>query len=337
LRKFIAVFAVTIFSLKFLKETFMLPNNKNLLSSLLVSGLTLLGSASTVQADSLRVRWIGNGHFYQLFDTKPLTWFDAQTTCKSKGAHLATITSIAENSFIYANKSVLDSNNAYYYWIGATDAAKEGTHTWLNGEKLTYSHWVNTQAGTNYNYSFYSYANIGFWLDGTANEVHAYLCEWSAHNFIDVAYVPDLNNNRISETAALYVDFVTGKHTVKIKDSQTQKVLNTLTFLTSLTPPQGLVSLVDINGNRVPEIAVLYDQLNQPSVGIKDAKNNGALLKTIRFLGTGYEPKAITVTPDANGNGSNEITVLGISKANGTAASETRDSKTGALLKKTAF
>ncbi len=300
----------------------------------------LLGISGVAQADSARIKWIGNGHFYQGFDTTPLTWFDAQTTCKSKGAHLATIKDIAENSFIYASQRVLDSFNYHYYWIGATDAAREGTHTWLTGENFSYKNWYITSslnADKSGSYTYFNWPQGGLWFDDNANAKHPYLCEWSTNNFIEVTYVPDLNNNRFSETAALYVDFVSGKHTVKIKDPQTQTVLSTLTFLTSFTPPQGLVSLSDINGNRVPEIAVLYNELNQPSVGIKDAKANGALLKTIRFLGTGYEPKAITATPDTNGNGSSEITVLGISKGNGAALSETRDSKTGALLKKIAF
>lgn len=313
----------------------MLLNNKNLLSSLLVSGLTLLGSASSVQADSERIKSNANNHWYQLF-TATKTWPEAKAFCISKSAHLATIDSQEENGFI-ANSFVGSVSSS---WIGGNDVAQEGKYVWGNGEKWGYTNWASGYPLTGTSYPDWDYAYFSFnglWLNERPILSMSFICEWSNHNFVDVAYVPDLNNNRISETAALYVDFVTGKHTVKIKDPQTQKVLNILTFLTSFTPPQGLVSLVDISGNRVPEIAVLYSQLNQPSVGIKDAKNNGALLKTIRFLGTGYEPKAITATPDANGNGSNEITVLGISKANGAAVSETRDSKTGALLKKTTF
>jgi Lectin C-type domain len=309
-------------------------NFKNNNPRIVLLALALFSLAGTTLADSARIKWIGNGHYYQGFSASK-TWFDAQSTCQQLSAHLVTITSIAEDSFIYTS-GVRNITN--YPWIGASDAAKEGTYTWVTGEKWSYANWVpSPYAGSSYpdyDYSLYSGSK---WDNERAIYTNGYICEWSAPNYIDVTSVPDLNNNRFSETAALYVDFVTGKHTVKIKDPQTQGLLSTLTFQTNFNPPQGLVALADINGNRIPEIAVLYNELNQPSVGIKDAKNNGALLKTLRFLGTAFEPKAITATPDTNGNGASEITVLGINKTSGQAKSETRDSKTGALLKSIVF
>ncbi len=317
----------------------MTPNKNKIITTCLLSGLALLSLVSAAQADSARIKWIGNGHYYQLLYTPILTWFDAQKSCQQKGAHLATITSVAENSFIFSKQIGVWNTPFNYnsYWIGASDSSKEGTHNWVNNEKFDYKNWYSAQWDSLGSYTLYLYGAGGKWQDAPANSVNAYLCEWSNHNFVDVTSVPDINNNKFSETAALYVDFVSGKHTVKIKDPQTQTVLSTLTFLTSFNPPQGLVAIADLNGNKVPEIAVLYSELNQPSVGIKDAKTNGALLKTLRFLGTGYEPKAITATPDTNGNGSSEITVLGINKTTGAAKSETRDSKTGAILKSIAF
>lgn len=94
----------------------------------------------------------------------------------------------------------------------------------------------------------------------------------------------------------------------------------------------------------MPEIGVLYSQIDgvysefgQPSVSIKDVKNNKSYLKTIDFLNSGFTPKAITVSPDSNGNGSSEITVLGIGKSDNMPKVETRDSETGAILNKTQF
>ncbi|SJM92035.1 hypothetical protein CRENPOLYSF2_2510001 [Crenothrix polyspora] len=132
------------------------------------------------------------------------------------------------------------------------------------------------------------------------------------------------------------MDYISGKHTVKIRDPKTDKVINTLYFKAGFTqPPQGLVVLKDINGNRVPEIGVLYTEFGQPSVGIKDAKNDKVLLDTLRFLDANYNPKEISVYPD--GNGYSDITVLGIRKTTNAPKAETRDSKTGKLLSDTPF
>lgn len=82
---------------------------------------------------------------------------------------------------------------------------------------------------------------------------------------------------------------------------------------------------------------MLYTEFGQPSVGIKDAENNSAYLKTLHFLTSGFNPKEITVSPDSNGNGSSEVTVLGISKTQNIPKAETRDSDTGLLLGDTTF
>jgi hypothetical protein len=175
------------------------------------------------------------------------------------------------------------------------------------------------------------------WNVANASQITVFTCEWSANNYVGVANVPDLNGNGSAEIASLYVDYITGKHTVKIRDPKTDRDINTLTFKTSFWPPQGLIVLKDINGNKVPEIGVLSLDGGYPAVDIKDAKNNNALLKTIRFLTAAYNPKEISVYPDNNGNGYNDITVLGIHKSTNTPKAETRDSKTGALLYDTQF
>jgi len=62
------------------------------------------------------------GHCYLLVSIV-MDWADAEKNCKSKGGHLASVHSAAENTFIHN----LNPNHAPY--LGGTDAAVEvGTH-----------------------------------------------------------------------------------------------------------------------------------------------------------------------------------------------------------------
>ncbi len=309
-------------------------NKQALTYALYLSGAAML--TTTVKADSNRLQWSGNKHFYQRFD-QPLTWQAAKAKCESRSAHLVTITSDLERDFV--------NNNLYRdkaFWIGGSDAAVEKRFTWVTGEKWLYQNWGATFK--NSQSADYIWSTTYEWGVNSAGDMNVYICEWSTHSYIDFASVPDLNGNGVNEVALLYVDYVTKKHVIKIRDPKTDTVISTLTFNAGSRVPQGFVVLNDLNGNGVPEIGVLYSKIGvlysefgQPSVDIKDAKNNMAYLNTLRFLNPSFTPLKITVSADTNGNGSSEITVLGVGKANNMPKAETRDSKTGALLNDTHF
>lgn len=72
----------------------------------------------------------GNGHSYVVYDT-PLTWTQAKTFCEEQGGYLATITSQAEQDFIV---DLIKDRPGNFYWLGATDAEKEGNWHWVTGE-----------------------------------------------------------------------------------------------------------------------------------------------------------------------------------------------------------
>jgi Lectin C-type domain len=302
--------------------------NRHVLPLALLLGMALLFVlAASVQADSLRIQWSTNKHYYQLFDQE-VPWATAKQHCAAKSAHLVTITSDAERGFIY------NSLSGGEFWIGASDAAVDGRFAWVTGEKWAYAYWYDSNdSERDYVYSRYDWG----WIPTTASATYPYICEWSADNYVGLTTVPDLNGNGSRELAALFVDYITLKHTVDIRDSRTDAVLSTLTFKSGLIAPQGVVALADMNGNGVPEIGVLYTEFGQPSVGIKDAKDNSASLTTVRFLTSAYLPKEITVSPDTNGNGASEITVLGVHKQTNAVRAETRDSETGAVLGDTTF
>jgi hypothetical protein len=310
--------------------------------------LTGLLSATIGHADSKKLFSETTGHYYQRFEPGNITWKEAKLKCEAIGAHLVTITSQEEQNFI---DQALLANVSNYYFMGGTDAAKQTKWQWITGEKWGYQIW--STGGDNgpqpSSRPDEDYLLIGpnspakdiawFDINSTMPET-GYICEWSVNKDIATAIVPDLNKNGADEIAVLSVDYKTGKQVVQIKDSDTKKLLNTLTFATDATYlPQGLVALKDLNNNGIPEIGVLYKQKEQPAVFIKDAKAapNSPLLKTLLFFNATYKGKAIAVSPDSNGNGADEITVLARHKATLATLTEMRDSKTGAVLKKVGF
>ncbi len=70
-------------------------------------------------------------HAYR-FVFRPQTWASALADCAMLGGHLATITAAAEQSFV-------SSRATTNLWIGAGDAAVEGTFTWVTGDPFVYS------------------------------------------------------------------------------------------------------------------------------------------------------------------------------------------------------
>ncbi|MCX7092735.1 MAG: lectin-like protein [Methylobacter sp.] len=310
-------------------------------------GLFTLLTGAAQADDSARLLWDTNGHYYQRFEGAPLIWNDAKTACESKSAHLATITSLDEQGFIYS--SLLNGlNSRAWYHIGGT-STDTYTWTWVTGEKFTqYTNWDSNSypshsSGQNnlgifVNIDFNNFSgHNGQWLNTGADwTATGYICEWSSQNYISTALVPDQNGNGVNEIAVLFVDYVTGKHTVQIKDPQLDVLLKTLVFATNFTPPSGMVVLNDTNNNGAPEIGVLFTQFHFPSVQIIDIKS-AKTLKKINFMTPSFKPKSVNAMGDMNGNGTDEIVVLSINKITGVAQAEVRDSKTGAISNNTPF
>ncbi len=114
-----------------------------------IPGYTLLGTL--------------NGHTYFRSNTST-NWTTANTNALALGAHLVTITSAAENSFL---------STAGVSWTNMSDAATEGTWVWLNGEPVTYTNWNAGEPNNsgNEDYMHVNYSVAGGWNDiaGTGN------------------------------------------------------------------------------------------------------------------------------------------------------------------------
>ena len=129
---------------------------------------------SSAHADSAKLSF--NGHGYQRFDT-PMSWSAAKTLCETKGGHLATVTSQAENDFISAN---LRTDN---YWLGGTDEVTEGVWKWITGEPWSYTNWDvgepnNIVANENY---IVANTTTSKWTD--IRDIFSFLplCEWDSY------------------------------------------------------------------------------------------------------------------------------------------------------------
>ncbi len=309
---------------------------------------------SPVFADSAVVFNPDNGHYYQRFELANVNWNTAKANCSGLNAHLVTYSGTdwgvdnKEANFVFKNlvqKSpvgTLANNNYTFYYIGAVYNESKYTWSWVTGEAIG----VNFPA-TNANYDYLgipvvdgtwglvlqdgtSYKEVGVGIYGYLGVSVGYVCEWDGNNYIASATLPDISGNGYDENALLYLDYKTNNHTVVIRDQKDNKLISTLIFPNKTpTPPIGLAVIADINNNKIPEIAVLSGL----SVRIKDAKakSSDAILKTINFLNSNFQPRSLSATYSANTFGYSELTVVGSTIGNNTTA-ETRDSKTGTML-----
>ncbi|KHN74052.1 C-type lectin domain family 4 member A [Toxocara canis] len=103
------------------------------------------GSQGTRQPYFCPTDWINNGSYcYRLMQSVEATWESAESACMSMGAHLASIHSAVENSFIMS----LPGINSVYgsganslvanAWIGLR---KGGHWQWSDGTLLDYQQW----------------------------------------------------------------------------------------------------------------------------------------------------------------------------------------------------
>ncbi len=316
-------------------------------------GAALLGiNAEFAIGDSLKIQWNENNHNYQRFDNPSIAWTSAKNRCASLGGHLVTITSAAEQQFIY-DKLLVPETNFDGFAIGASDSTTEYNWQWITEEDKngwTYSNWLDDKPRNNIsrNYLYIlnpNSGNRGRWIDGpdvVNNDYYihnfgGYICEWSSNIYIDTSRLNDLNGNSYPEDAILFVNYKTDMHTVEIRDRKTRlKIGASLTFAKDSRLPKGIVTLRDTNNNGIQEIGVLdmNYSVNMPVVNIRDLnKGTGSYLKSIHFFRNGLHiPVSVSVEPDINGNGADEITVLATNKQTGKANSETRDSKTQQLI-----
>jgi hypothetical protein len=111
-----------------------------------------LGGPSTAEV----VYWSGNGHYYEAVLSTG-NWNTANAGAIARGGYLATITSGAENTFVYG---LVSGNDAFWYldgygngigpWLGGyqlpDQSAPDVGWQWVTDEAWSYTNW-NTNQG----------------------------------------------------------------------------------------------------------------------------------------------------------------------------------------------
>ena len=110
-----------------------------------------------------------NGHSYYR-STGTAVWTTAKTNCSNMGGHLVTITSAAEQTFIY---NLWPSG-----WIGLTDEVTEGTWRWVTGETYSYSNWNSGEPNNSGNEDYVQFVTNGKWNDLNNTQSLAYVLEF---------------------------------------------------------------------------------------------------------------------------------------------------------------
>jgi hypothetical protein len=110
-----------------------------------------------------------NGHSYYR-STGSMTWTDARQACVNMGGYLVTVTSAAENNFIF---NLWPSG-----WIGLTDEVVEGQWRWVTGEPYSYSSWNPGEPNNAGNEDYVQFVGAGRWNDLPNNISLPYVIEF---------------------------------------------------------------------------------------------------------------------------------------------------------------
>jgi outer membrane protein assembly factor BamB len=106
--------------------------------------------------------------------------------------------------------------------------------------------------------------------------------------------------------------------------------------LTQDLPPQAQ-PVSDLNGDENPELAVLVHDSRSASVSVVvKSAGTGAQVGRISF-DSNYWPQRLLKLPDLNGNGTEELAVLGVHRTSGATSLEVRDSRTGLRVSRVPF
>jgi hypothetical protein len=117
------------------------PKRVLTLTVLLVTGVSVMATP---------IQWAGNGHYYELV-VDQVVWTEAQTAAEAKGGYLATLTSAAENDWVYHNivaPLFTSPHSNLQAWLGGFTTNPNQSTTdpnawaWVTGELWDWTNWA---------------------------------------------------------------------------------------------------------------------------------------------------------------------------------------------------
>ena len=120
------------------------PDTDGLSNYLESGGYGTSTSSTDTDGDGLTDAWeVGLGRFEVVAGS--FTWEQARADAQGKGGDLACFPTQASWERMLENFDPLAFDDYTGLWIGASDAAQEGTWTWVNGLAFTFNQWASTR------------------------------------------------------------------------------------------------------------------------------------------------------------------------------------------------
>ena len=167
------------------------PMNRG--ASRLATPVLAIAAALTlcVTASAIPIYNPANGHSYEVIEARDITWDVASAAAIAKGGHLATLTSAAENQWVFDNVVAPAFgtdylNDVVQVWLGGFQkpggTEPDGGWKWVTGEKWSYTNWLEGEPNNSLNIESHLTINrLGSaqWNDEGAWVVRGYLVEYS--------------------------------------------------------------------------------------------------------------------------------------------------------------
>ncbi len=149
--------------------------------------------------------------------------------------------------------------------------------------------------------------------------------------------VPDLDDSGTAELAVLGLRDAELVR-VEVRDAQSGARVSQFNFYKSGYQPVDLRVLDDLSGNQRAELALLAERRSdsQVRVAIRDALDGG-LVGNVRFLGAGFQVRALLVLPDLGSDGVPDLGVFATRNSDGRPVVEIRNADGSGAASRTWF
>ena len=226
--------------------------------------------------------WDVNGHQYELVHISGIDWDSAAndvTTRLGSDWHLATITSQAENDFVFLN--LVQNAGGSEFWLGGyqspiTEPIANKNWVWVTGEPWGYTNWASVEPSDSY---------------GSASEQHLVMINWGEWN---------------DEGNLIYISgYIAEKEIVTIAiDIKPGVYPNTINLGTSGTVPVAILTTADFDASTVAPTTVIFANASPIKRKMLDVDSDGdidmVLYFNIRELNLGINSTEATLTGETN-------------------------------------